>query len=647
MFVQPQHVSGVLVSIIIPVYKKVEYTKECIKTIIQTVDLPYEIVIIDNAFTDATKEIISSFPNVRLIGNKGNKGFAEACNQGARIARGQYLVFLENDTIPQKGWLRELVSTAEHDLKIGAAGSKLISPNGKLQEAGGIIWDDGTYWKYGREDNPFKPQYNYVREVDFCSGSCLLIRKNLFECIGGFDIQFAPASYEDIDLCFSVRKMGYKVIFNPKTEIIHEEITAGTDQGTKQDERINHKRFVDKWQSVLSQQALPPTQSRHVNQHIVSAGTRNKGKNILVVDQLMPWYDKASGSLRIFNILKLLRQQDHSITFIARNGINQEHYIDELERLGIEVYAISSANMKASGFGPGKIDLHYILASKIYDIAWLSFYDIAELFLPFIRKLSPDTKVIIDTVDIHYLRETRQAELSADSILLQKAQETKKREKHIYAQADLILTVTEDDKRSLQQEDIRIPIVIIPNVHDALIETKTFGERSGILFVGNFNHTPNLDATDSFVADIWPLVKRELPGVKFYIVGNRSKELCRYGDTDIITTGFVPDTQPYLQQCRVSIAPLRYGAGMKGKIGEAMMSGIPVVTSSIGAEGMDLKDGEHVLVTDDPGRFAASIARLYTQETLWRQLVNNSKMHVNAFYGRQVIARKLQSLLEL
>jgi len=361
------------------------------------------------------------------------------------------------------------------------------------------------------------------------------------------------------------------------------------------------------------------------------------GKNILVVDWDLPMYDRASGSLRLFNILKTLRNAGHYVTFLALQGARQERYIDELEKMGVRAYA-------ADIHGP-KV-LTRLLAARDYDLAWLSFYFVAEKCLGEIRRYSPKTAVVIDTVDVHYLREERMGQIAGDQGVQKQAAETKARELAIYPRADSVLTVTDDDRQVLRKEIPQLPVAVIPNIHDVLPRTKPFNKRAGLLFVGNFNHPPNLDAVNYFIMKIWPVVKGKIPGIKIYIVGDRSEEFCRFHDKNIKVTGFVPDTQPYLQACRVSVAPLRYGAGMKGKIGEAMISGIPVVTTDIGSEGMGLVDGKHVLVANNPDEFATAITRLYTDEKLWHNLVENGKNHIKQNYSTEAVAKKLDNLVK-
>ena len=228
-----------IVSIIIPVYNNFLYTYNCLKSIIEvTKGVEYEVIVVDNASTDETVKIKELIANIVLIRNSDNQGFVDACNAGAQKARGKYVLFLNNDTKVLDGWLTAMISAMESDSTIGAVGSKLIFPDGSLQEAGGIVWRDeeSFAWNYGRGKDPDDYEFNYLRDTDYCSGACLMVQKNLFEKAGCFDRQYAPAYCEDTDMAFSIRELGYRVVYQPLSEIIHfEGQTAGTDtsQGLK------------------------------------------------------------------------------------------------------------------------------------------------------------------------------------------------------------------------------------------------------------------------------------------------------------------------------------------------------------------------------------------------------------------------------
>ena len=204
------------VSIIIPVFNQLEYTHACLASL-QTVEeqAPFEVIIVDDCSTDATADALPQVDGIIYLRNEKNSGFVVSCNHGAENARGKYLVFLNNDTLLKPGWLTALLDTFTEEPRAGIVGSKLLYPDGRLQEAGGIIWRDASGWNYGKFDDPEKPEYNYLREVDYCSGAALMVPKALFESLGGFDSRYAPGYYEDTDLAFKVRRAGYKVFYQP------------------------------------------------------------------------------------------------------------------------------------------------------------------------------------------------------------------------------------------------------------------------------------------------------------------------------------------------------------------------------------------------------------------------------------------------
>ncbi len=252
-------------SIIIPAHNHCEYTFRCLQSVLANTDgITYEVIVIDNGSSDGTEEALAKSENIRVLRNRSNAGYLLACNQGAETALGKYLVFLNNDTEPLPGWLRGLVGLADTDETIGAVGAKLIYPDGTLQEAGGMIFSDGRGWNFGRGDDPNKDIYNVLCEVDYCCGACLLVRKHLFAALGGFDMRYAPAYYEETDLCFAIRKMGYKVLYNPNVNVIHHgSVTSGMDNsvGMKKYIVTNRKKFVEKWKVELMYQDEHPSET--------------------------------------------------------------------------------------------------------------------------------------------------------------------------------------------------------------------------------------------------------------------------------------------------------------------------------------------------------------------------------------------------
>jgi GT2 family glycosyltransferase/glycosyltransferase involved in cell wall biosynthesis/thioredoxin-like negative regulator of GroEL len=645
-----------LISIIILYYNKSEMTKQCLKTLFGNTDYPnYEVIVLDNASVDDTAEIMLSYgKKIKFIRAEKNLGFVGGNNFATDFANGDFLVFLNNDTEPQKGWLKNLYSTFEYYKDAGAAGSMLIYPNGKLQEAGGVIFNDATGWNYGRGDDPKNSKYSYCREVDYCSGAALMIRKSLFEEIGRFDNRFAPAYYEDTDLCFSVRKFGYKVYFNPFSKVVHHEgATAGTDlnSGFKRFQVVNHPKFVEKWKEELAKQYPNNSKLRY------KFSDRNKGKRVLIIDDIPPLPDRASGAKDHYQMLLQMLDLGCKITYVHLMG---KQYMDEsgikyftdFKMRGVEFiwfnyefwYPFRNTDTAKSYVNSliNSLDLE----DRNFDLVYIAFWHIAEYFIDLIRHTIPNVPIIVDSVDIHYIRELRQAKLLKDNSLLQKALKNKKRELMVYEKADCVKVVTLTDKNDLCSYLKNKSIIIMTGVFDSYNSKITFEDRSDFLFVGNFNHNPNVDAIIYFVNEIFPIIQKQLPNVKLYIVGNNPpKEITKLASEKIIVTGWVPDIKPYLEKCRVSVVPLRYGAGYKGKVCETLSFGLPMVATTIACEGIGVVNDIHSFVADDALSFANYAIELYTNKAKWEKFSQNGKKLIDSEFSSKILRKRVKYML--
>jgi GT2 family glycosyltransferase/glycosyltransferase involved in cell wall biosynthesis len=371
--------------------------------------------------------------------------------------------------------------------------------------------------------------------------------------------------------------------------------------------------------------------------------------SILVVHSELPMPDRHSGSLRLRRLLEAMVDDGHTVTFLAQAGLGQEAYAAELSELGIDVVPVDSRRLAEMGIpcpGPA-LDFPALMRRGRFDVAWLSFYDVAERYLPEIRSCSPATRIVIDTVDVHCVRERRGAELSGDAAQLRAAERTREREQRIYSQADALIAVTDDDARALAELAPAVPVAVIGNVHAEAPPGPGFERRSGLVFVGNFDHAPNVDAMVHFGAAAWPAIAERLPGATLSIVGQLPPPAVQaLAGPSVTVTGWVPEVMPYLESARVSIAPLRYGAGVKGKIGEALSHGLPVVTTPIGAEGMGLIHGEHVLIGEGDA-FVDAVCRLHEDRELWDRLAAAGRAYVGRRQSPEVARSAVRALFEL
>lgn len=621
------------VSIVIPVFNKWEYTQRCLISLAARTTGNYEVIVVDDASTDITQGMLKKITNIQVIRNPCNAGFVESCNRGATVATGKNILFLNNDTEVTDGWLEPLLLEIQKT-DVGGVGSKLTYPDGTLQEAGSIIWADGTGWNYGKNEDPCRPEFNFIREVDYCSAAALLVRKELFEKIGKFDRQFQPGYYEDVDLCFSLRAMGYKVHYRPDSVVIHYEgITSGTDptSGMKKSQEINREKLLLKWEKELAGQFPCGTKN------FISARSRKRGKNIFVVDHYVPTYDKDAGSQRMYQLLKILADLGNNVTFAGENFLKYEPYTADLQKNGVEVV-----------FEPYVTSIEKYLAENgaFYDIIVISRAHIAVKYIGLIKKYCPRAKVIFDTVDLQHLRLLRQAELELNPDIRIEAEKSKKMELNLARVCDATWVVSPVEQKLLREEDPSLRVDIVSDIQVACSGNTPFRQRKNILFIGGFAHPPNADAIRWFVQAIFPSIKKQIPDVKLIIIGSDPPQDIRaISDDTIVVTGFVERVEPFLDESRIFIAPVRFGAGIKGKINKSMCHGLPVVTTTIGAEGMYLESGVNALISDDEAGFANNCIELYQNEELWTELSKNSLINIENHFSYPYWKKEIKKVL--
>jgi O-antigen biosynthesis protein len=620
-------------SIVIPVYNEFAHTLACLRAIAaHPPRAACEVIVVDDGSTDQTASALAEVQGLGYLRRAGNGGFVAACNDGARQAKASILVFLNNDTVPQPGWLDAMLDTLDTYPSAGLVGAQLLYPDGRLQEAGGVVFADGSGWNYGRNESPDDPRFSFVRDADYCSGAAIALPRALFEALGGFDVRYAPAYYEDTDLAFAVRAAGHRVLYQPAARVVHVEgATAGTDprQGVKAFQQRNRHIFVERWRAELERLPAPATPS--------AGSVHGCRPQVLVIDALVPDPARDSGSLRLVNLMRLLQEHGAHVVFLSSDHTHAPGSIAALQQHGIETWPAPHTKRV-----PAWLREH----GRRFDCIQVCRHYVARDFMPLLRRHAPQARLLFDTVDLHYLREQRAAEILGDGTLARRAARTRELELDIVARADVTLVVSELERELLARDAPNARVEVLSNLHRVSGPGLPFAQRRDLVFVGGFRHPPNVDAVCWFVTDVFPLIRQRLPDVVFHCIGDHAPAeiLALTRCEGVRIHGHVPDIAPWMDGCRIAVAPLRYGAGVKGKVNLSMAHGQPVVATSCAVEGMHLSDGRDVLVADDAGAFAQAVARLYSDEALWQRLSRLGLDNVQRHFSIDAARSKVREL---
>ena len=367
--------------------------------------------------------------------------------------------------------------------------------------------------------------------------------------------------------------------------------------------------------------------------------TAHSGRvNVLVIDDSVPAPDRDSGSVRLTAVIEILRALGCNLTFVARGVEFGGPHVQRLRAMGVEVLC-----------QPDVWHVRQLLAARgqEFDLVWACKYRSAQECVTAVRRCAPRALFVLDTVDVHYLREAREADVTGDPAARRRSAVTRERELAMVRDADVTLVVSESERNALLAEVPDADVRIVSNVLPIASSGPGFEERRDMLFVGAFSHGPNVDAIHWYAREVWPRVRRRMPDARTLVIGSDMPDAVRNLAGDgMEAVGHVPDLAPYLQRSRVSIAPLRFGAGVKGKISAAQASGLPVVATSIAVEGMNLESGRDVLVADTAEAFADAILRLHEDATLWARVASGGRENVSRHFSADVARPVLAGLVE-
>lgn len=628
-------------SIITLLYNKVHLTEKFLKSLRDNVSIPFQLILFDNASTDDTHKLLEKIDGALILKSSQNLQFIKGNNLASVAATGKYLLFLNNDTEIQKSSLESMVETIETESNCLAVASKIIFPTGLLQEAGSIVWSNGSCLGYGRGEKPDKPEFNYRRDVDYGSAACLLVRKNTFVTLGGFDERYSPAYYEDTDLCMKLRSAGGRIIYDPRAEIIHHEYSSSSPEAAVAKMREREIIFRTKWNSQLLSQHEPDLRN------VLLARDNRPMKTLLYIDDRIPTPDEGSGWPRAYGILKLMAKSFKVTIFPKQDSKARQPWTNHLENMGIECI---HDGRSFSEFCESR--------SNFYQLLFVSRPHNFEQILPEIETNFKDAKVVYDGEALYYARERIKRKLRgvADDESLNVMMMNELR---LLESADISIMVSQAEADAIRHERKAIGLLELNNIHvlgyglNTVTESPGFNGRENILFVGAFNglDTPNEDAILYFIEEIFPIIRKRI-GCKLIVAGpTPPSKLLAFADADIDIVGFVPDLTPLYNSSKIFIVPHRFAAGIALKLSESLAMGLPTVCTPLIAAQFKFDNQGPVMIGLDPLDFAEKIISLYTDSEMWNRkqtlgLEYISKTHDPLELGNELIML-LSSMMEI
>jgi GT2 family glycosyltransferase len=609
------------VSIVIPVHNHWFTTLQCLKSLQKNTDAtPYEVILVDDASTDLTWEAAQNIRGIRIIKITENVGYLRATNLGAAYAEAEYIVLLNNDTEPISGWLDSLVLELDKDNSVAICGSTLIYPTGILQESGGQIFSGGNAWNLGRGKDPRNGMYQIRREVDYVSAASIIVRKSFWREVGGYDEQFAPAYCEDSDLCLTAWQLGYKVIVTPESWVIHHEgVSHGTStsSGLKAFQVKNVKKFNVKWSKTLPNHWIDFGVPR------IERIRHSKGI-IFVADRQLPSISRDAGSIRTVQIITHLINLNYHVVLTALDTSTTEADIGYLQKIGIEVHLNWEDALEA-------LRVRGIRVSH----AWLFRSEVVDFFADRIKQLLVNTKIIADLMDLDYEWSNSVTKISSKQISIANG-------------AERVILVSPTEAKLLESVIQHRKVDVLWAEYPVKESEYSFGGSHGLIFVGGFRHKPNIEGILWFANSVLPHLKKLNFTAPIRVVGSGLSltHIDLLSKAGIEVLGKQDNLQEIYGISRVAIVPLLSGRGLKGKIGEAMSYGVPVVTTSIGSEGFGFDTESFILISDNPVQFAHNIILAHENQSEWESMSAFGKRYCSERLNTNRMLESIRSIIE-
>lgn len=599
----------------------------------------FEVILIDNASIDDTRHIEAHVAGLRLIRNTQNLGFLKASNQGIAAARGRYVLLLNNDVILPPNALRRALHRMENDATVGAVGGRVVRTHGQLQEAGCVLFSDGSALGYGRDADPFDPEYDFVRDVDYVSGVFIMLSRLVLTDMGGLDLDFAPAYYEETDLCIRIWKRGLRVVYDPSVIIIHLEFGSSRNPDAPRAlMRRNREVLLGKHRDWLADK-LAPDARRAIEGRSATRQTR-----VLFIEDTIPYRHIGSGFVRAADVVESLVRLGCAVTVYPMNPIEmfpanrREGFHESVELLWNHDIT--------------HVPAFFAERATYYDVVWVCrAHNMHRLAGTVGQNWGPlgHAHVVLDTEALACNREAALAALQGRPYDLPRALKRELRQSYVVKD---ICTVNRLEQTQLLASGLP-RVHVLGHAVEPRPTPNPFAARRDILALGSLyaRDTPNFDGLRWFLDQVWPIVHEALPDVRLLIAGFVKDGLdvaSLLAGPGVEHLGFVADAAALYNQARVFLAPTRFAAGIPFKVHEAASFGVPVMATSMLAEQLGWVAGEDIgaFSPSDPTGFAAGLIALYSNEALWDRHRQNALERIRTDCSRAAFDEQIRLLVK-
>jgi GT2 family glycosyltransferase len=618
-----------------------ELTFQCLSSLLAGGHPALEIVIVDNASTDGTKRLLGRVRNVKVLTNESRLSYARACGRAVEQARGEYLLFLDPDAQVLGESIISSLRTMKSSPDIGVVGGKTILPDGKLQEAGSILWRDGSRLAYGQGDHPFAPAYMFQRDVDGVSGAFLLTRRDLFEAnpFDEADGDAGRSTCEKVDYCIRLWKAGWRTVYDPGINALR---LADDDPGPAASRRRRARDrtiLVERHRDWLAAR-LPPSQTNILR----ARSHRDDGRRILFIEDRIPHPSYGSGDPRSNRILVEMPRLGYFVTFYPTTLDRHEGWLEVYRSVDRRVEVMTD-------HGGFRLEEFLKARDGYYDLFFVSRPNNMEWVRKILSKNAAreGPGIVYDAEALYCLRTIGQLQLSGSPPSAEHVRELIDREVRLAEGCAGIVSVSDREGRNFMDHGLK-NVYTLGHTISPSPSPNPFEKRGDLLFVGAIyaEDSPNADSVAWFIQEIFPRI-REKAGcdIKFFVVGTiNSAKISGLADESVVMTGKIEDLAPIYNRSRLFVAPTRFAAGIPIKVQEAAAHGLPVVTTPLLAEQLGWRDGDELLVADSPESFADQCLRLYRDGELWGRLRANALDRVKKDYSQETFSATLGRILE-